>query len=108
MPADLLRRAAAKLRAHAEAASGANWDAAGSELYAEDGGVWIGQMDATEPEATANAALAALMHPPVARALADLLQVLSWFPSQADATDLTAAYAVARAILREPEGTPDA
>jgi hypothetical protein len=56
MSADLLRRAAAKLREH-----GATFELA----------------------------------------VADLLQVLSWFPSQADPTDLTAASVVAHAVLRE-------
>ncbi len=43
-----------------------------------------------------------MMHPLVGLALADLLDVLSWFPSQADPTDLTAAGRLARLILGEP------
>jgi hypothetical protein len=73
MSADLLRRAAVKLREHAEAASGENWDSDGTELYAENGAVWIGDAAGGEPEDEANARYVALMHPPVALALADVL-----------------------------------
>lgn len=110
MAADLLRRAALKLREHANAASPGDWDADGTELYAENGAIWIGQMDGGEAEGAANAALAALMHPPVALALADLLDVT------ADAVDVghlldepalrvtrSAAVTLARAVLREDE-----
>lgn len=49
-----------------------------------------------------------LLAPPVAIALSDLLQVLSWCPSAADPTDLAAARVCAAAVLdayRTPKGT---
>lgn len=112
--ADELRAAAKILRERAKAAAGTNW--ADYPWVAEESGdlcmVHQGQRqpddhpqvppidyicDAETPE---RAAYIALMEPPVALAVANLLEVLSWFPSQADKTDLRAAAVVARAVLR--------
>lgn len=95
MSADLLRRAAAKLREHAKAASLAPWDSA------SDGLVWPDRTGdpvsgSTEVE---DADYIALMHPPVALALAD------WLDSAArDAEEIGPdpfALRAARAVLRE-------
>ncbi len=43
----------------------------------------------------------ALMSPNVAKAMIELLTVMSWMPSNADPTDLAVAMKLARAILRE-------
>lgn len=105
MSAALLRRAAAKLREHAEAASKGNWDESGTELYAASGG-WVGETSGAEPEDEANARYVAMMHPPVALALAD------WLDDAAARTGIPEypsyglpekAMAVARAVLREEE-----
>ncbi|WP_433078961.1 hypothetical protein ACQP1P_38815 [Dactylosporangium sp. CA-052675] len=105
MSADLLRRAAAKLREHAEKASGGDWDADGTELYAENGAIWIGQMDGDEKEGVANASLAALMHPPVALALAAAMDEVAvgieYDPMLLAAFGYAELIAVARAVLRE-------
>jgi hypothetical protein len=78
-------------------------------MYAEDGGIWIGQMDGNEPEGRANARLAALMHPPVALALAGLLDLEAVVIGKSEAIGMRLSYsaeksvALARAILREEE-----
>lgn len=127
MSADLLRRAAAKLREHANDATRGPW-----EMDGADGLVWPGCMGdpVSGSDVLANGAFIALMHPPVALALAELLE------HQADDLDddrakehtferpdntafkaivnghgtvrwdWTAAVALARAVLREPEVTP--
>lgn len=113
MTADLLRRAAAKLREHASAASASPW------VAEADGLVWpprIGDpvSGSTEVE---DAEYIARMHPPVALALAELLDHLADDVSDAgDRTepgglvrneygsirfDWTAAAKLARAVLRE-------
>ncbi|GAA0738551.1 hypothetical protein Drose_04445 [Dactylosporangium roseum] len=132
MSADLLRRAAAKLREHARAASFSDdgWavDLADSEVTTADGGMMIadtGELTEGRPDAS----YIALMHPPVALALADWLDaqaqdianaVFAWqreeefinktFGGIGAYTErmFAASIAVARSILREPEETPDA
>jgi hypothetical protein len=128
MSADLLRRAAAKLREHV-AALPTDWRDRPWTPVITDSESLTGVRtcdgphdsyevaDDADPATIADwacdgcehfetyseglAGYASMLHPPVALALAELLQVLSWFPSQADATDLTAAVAVARQVLRE-------
>lgn len=131
MSAELLRRAAKTLRQHAENATGPGpwaWEATGQQ-----GNSWgLGQMvdadgeplagDVTDVEGTevvesicyqeddngnlSDPAYIALMHPPVALALADLLEAhIPLFDGLDPAPDHEV-FAVARAILREPEATP--
>lgn len=99
MSADLLRRAAEKLRQHAEKAAFGQWDAE------PDGLVWSERLGDPVSGSTydEDADYIALMHPPVALALAGLLEC------EANVADLDAhahpgAFVVARAVLREPEG----
>jgi hypothetical protein len=113
MSADLLHRAAAKLRLYASHASRGQWDAA------DDGLVWSARpgdpvSGSTERE---DAEYIALMHPPVALALADLLDEAArcvgariqaerhvGLPDGAIQTpDEVQALAVARAVLREAD-----
>jgi hypothetical protein len=121
MSAELLRRAAVKLRAHAKNATPAPWDSTGTEVwgtgYTGDGRrFWVGSTlhdpshDGTVGDV--ESAYIALMHPPVALALADWLDANAEWMREAytltkgddtdpiDACD-QAAVAVARAILRE-------
>jgi hypothetical protein len=109
MTADLLRRAAAKLREHAAAttfgAEGWVVDLKDSEVTTNDGGMMIAdtmELAGGRPDAS----YIALMHPPVALALAD------WLDDAADRTGIPEypsyglpekAMAVARAVLREEE-----
>ncbi len=53
--------------------------------------------------APANADYIANWHPGMARAVANLLQVISWMPSIAHPADLDAAYRVACHYLRRPQ-----
>jgi hypothetical protein len=97
MSADLLQRAAAKLREAAEAATRGPWD------NADDGLVWPERMGdpvsgSTEVE---DAAYIALMHPPVAEALADALESASKLCDRVDNDVFAELEHVARAILRE-------
>ena len=91
MSADILRRAAARLREAAASATpgpwevGPNFGARDNRVYVrpEGGFDWVGSTDdphkvmacqvSNVAEFRANAAFVALMHPPVALALADLL-----------------------------------
>lgn len=121
MSADLLRRAAIALRKHAHAATDGPWDSldGGDRLISvsEDGLSYEYVVD--EPMSNeANAEYIALMHPPVALALADWLgrtagQIECWLVASDDVesspvtdADIEDAYApairVARAVLREP------
>lgn len=101
MSAELLRRAAAKLREHAERATLAPWQAAEHEgEWSVDGDIkpadhaWLADMRFGEQQADAE--YIALMHPPVALALAD------WLDSEAQLyAPNKVGFAVARAILRE-------
>lgn len=95
-----LRRAAAVLREHAEAATAGPWTA-----Y-PDGLIWNGDR-ATDPAAGSqfgeNADYIVLMHPPVALALAALLDAeagLMVATSSAGGHRVEAARALAQAILR--------
>lgn len=101
--ADLLRRAAGKLRATAQAATSGPWAIDGDiQAVRAASGTTIAYDDETE---MADGRYLALMHPPVALALADLLDdeaALEDSGMQLSRT-ATAARALARAILREPE-----
>lgn len=127
MSADLLRRAAAKLREHANATNfGADgWvvDLKDSEVTTTDGGMMIADtMELTG--ARPDASYIALMHPPVALALADWLDegsrqvadaVAAWSRDtsyidehlggvEAHAENMFALpFRLAREILREPK-----
>lgn len=126
MSADRLRRAAVKLRERANAASfpdGWAIDLADSEVTTADGGVMIADtMELTEGRP--DASYIALLHPPVALALAELLEHIGDDVSDAGDVvdpdgqvfneygsvrhDWTAAVKLAREVLREPEAAPDA
>lgn len=91
MSAELLRRAAAKLRTYAPHATRGPW------TPADDGLVWselIGDPVSGSVELE-DAEYIALMHPPVALALAE------WLDAHRD-SPCSHALGVARAILREP------
>jgi hypothetical protein len=112
MSADLLRRAAAKLREHAEAATPGPWNADPSEIYGETIATWVAEsLNGNLPDAgEANSRYIALMHPPVALALADLLDYSArWFEAaekdgyEYDEGEALPIIALARAVLREPE-----
>jgi hypothetical protein len=113
MSTDLLRRAASKLREYAAAATHGPWESLdrGDRLVAwklNPEGQRDDDFDYVVDEPISNAANAeyiALMHPPVALALAELLHVMSWMPSFADPTDMHIAVVAARAVLREEEAT---
>jgi hypothetical protein len=116
MSADLLRRAAANLRHHAEQAvdpltEGAPWtvesvasgvdpDEAGVFVVAERNNLtsYIAESFLTTP----HAAYVALMHPPVALALAELLKACADHAAVEGYAPAPAIVRVARAILREP------
>lgn len=132
MSADLLRRAATRLRESALAATGGSWCSldGGDRLvsFSEDGRTQLDYVVDEPMSNAANAAYIATVHPPVALALAELLDHVSDdygderaeekdFPHVSGSTykavvdayggqrwDWTAALAVARAVLREPEG----
>jgi hypothetical protein len=120
--ADLLRRAAAKLRAHAEAATRGPWYRAGDHERAVSYGFppnaigyWDGEYAAQVSynstgdgaEADADARFMALMHPPVALALAEWLEAMAAMLDQTYGISPVeqrvdrAALLLARAILRE-------
>jgi hypothetical protein len=124
MSSDLLRRAAAKLREHANAtnfgADGWAVDLKDSEVTTSDGGMMIAdtmELAGTRPDAS----YIALMHPPVALAMAELLDHVADDISDAGDRiepdgfvrneygttrfDWTAAVKLARTVLREPEVT---
>lgn len=79
MSAELLRRAAKELREHAQAAIPGPWEADGSEIQQPYGAEWVAESlrvsdgYGIDDVGDANASYIALMHPPVALALADLL-----------------------------------
>lgn len=102
MSADLLRRAAAKLRAAAIEAAPPPW------VAHPDGLVWPPRMGdpvsgSTDQE---DADYIALVHPPVALALADWLDSATYDEYMGDEDHTRHALAVARAVLREPGDTP--
>jgi len=120
MSSELLRRAAAKLREHANAASPGPWTIDGDiQAVKASNGVTIAYDDEGEMD---DGRYIALMHPPVALALAELLDHLADDLSDAGNRvevgglarneydtirfDWTAALLLARAILREPEVAP--
>lgn len=119
MSAELLRRAAAVLREHGKAATPGPWGhvdhgpPTGSfrgcgQVITEDadllGGDIAGPTGDLYPRSgyspRDDMALIALLGPPVALALADLLACISMMPSASDPTDRSVAEALARAILR--------
>jgi hypothetical protein len=109
---DLLRRAAVRLREHANAATPGPWESLdeGDRLVAwklDPAGQFNDDFDyvVDEPISNpANAAFIALMHPPVALALADLLDKQATFlDANPDRTVGEPLAAVARAVLREEE-----
>ena len=109
MSAELLRRAAKTLREHAEVAIGGSWvslDLGDRLISTDDDGSTITYLVTEEPTLDGpTAAYIALMHPPVALALAE------WFEDFAVYLDkrsgemwpfaFTQGFQVARAILRE-------
>lgn len=130
MAAELLRRAATALREHAERAAAGPWNA--SPVDSPDGLVTSAVYSFAHPTGTTesevvgaarkargggirnahNARYIALMHPPVALALADSLDAeAGWLDTEAvrsgsvPLTTPSATFALARAILRE---APDA
>lgn len=109
MSADLLRRAAETLRQHAQAATPGPW------ACDSDGEVFSNASD-EQPEVgwfaikkAGNGPYVVLMHPPVALALADLLDAVAEnmehdFTCTRTADEFSPPVAaVARAILREPQ-----
>jgi hypothetical protein len=112
MSAALLRRAAKVLRERAEGATDGPWTAATDdpEMCAVDApsgralvDVLLGDSDDRDehPQADADAAYIALMHPPVAIALADWLQAETPWVDGGHVPVM--ALRVARAILREEQ-----
>jgi len=109
MSADLLRRAATRLRESALAAQPGPWFADSWEIYSQTvGGPWVAETLHTEEEqqSIANADYIVAVHPPVALALADWLdRYADRFPVKPYGRLMDdAALEVARAVLREPEG----
>lgn len=104
MSADLLRRAATLLKHSAGAAQIGPWLADSWEIYSQTvGGPWVAETLHTEDEgqSIANGAYIALMHPPVALALAHWLEVVAVWGDAA--LRKHPSVDVARAILREPD-----
>lgn len=113
--ADLLRRAAGKLRETAQAATPGPWedgdhiDGETYHRYGDYGFYLTGPVGSPEFEdseqAKADISYCALMHPPVALALADLLDGYAEIPPFAgwDGRHGERLTTLARAILREPE-----
>lgn len=107
MSADLLRRAAAKLREHAEEATDGPWFAAPNRSVSAGKELVVASVAGRELWPSVDDALyIAQMHPPVALALAELLdrhagQLVGLRPGAA-LSDEVAAMALAREILREP------
>ena len=90
---DLLRQAAAKLRDHAEVATPGPWTAVGESLQAPVGSAL---------EVTGyNARYFALMHPPVALALANLLDEIAAHNEATAGTAGATLLNLARVIVRE-------
>lgn len=114
MSADLLRRAAARLRESALAAPPGPWkvvyfgDRGYPQRVVDDSATLIAQTyegrDTTDPVRLPAGApeYIALVHPPVALALADWIE--SHVEDMWDSGGRQHALAVARAVLREPEG----
>lgn len=98
MSADLLRRAAVKLREHAEKASRAPW------VAHDDGLVWPDRLGdpVSGSEQLDDAKYIAMLHPPVALALAHWLEVVAVWPDSHLRADHPSV-ALAREILREPQ-----
>lgn len=124
MSADLLLRAAAKLREGVRAASDGPWTA--SCVWSPDSHVTSAVYSLAYPTGTASSEIVpsvrkgtggvkragdanyfALMHPPVAQALADVFENLAGCMTVAGATRDQRLEAVARAVLRE-DGESDA
>src|SRR5262245_30580428 len=105
MSTELLRRAATRLREHAQAATPGPWDNLddGDRLVHLDDNDGFEHVIDEPISNAANAAYVALMHPPVALALADLLDEIADFngagPGRSAGPTLLA---LARAVLREP------
>jgi hypothetical protein len=110
MSADLLRRAAKVLREHAEKALPGPWDSLdnGDRFISDPGGEDDLRYIFAEPAVHgASANYCALMHPPVALAVAEVLEahaesVEEDGPCFSMTSDVDAALTLARAILREP------
>lgn len=108
MSADLLRRAAKELRELGEAATPGPWArewAFSTHFVVPEHAdtVAAGNVARLKRRQRADADFIALMHPPVALALAELLETLATMPEISNRFDLIAAESLARAILREPE-----
>lgn len=130
MPADLLRRAATRLRESALAATPGPWGVGndevivrGLEVTGPGSYTCIGSVARVEDESDRDlwsennpeqyvevdpiddANFIALVHPPVALALADWLDLVEcWYPAAPRSDEAEHAVAVARAVLREPGG----
>jgi len=115
--ADLLRRAATGLRESALAATPGPWkvvyfgDRGYPQRVVDDSATLIAQTyegrDTSDPVRlpAGSPEYIALVHPPVALALADWLDLVEcWYPAAPHSDEAEHAVAVARAVLREPEG----
>lgn len=111
MSADLLRRAAKVLRGHVAdlpVKVQADWEQDSSEIYTVPEREWVGE---TLQDGGAEIAYyVVMMHPPVALALAAVLDGLAeaidgTVGDAAAANIFESEIALARAILREPEAT---
>jgi hypothetical protein len=115
--ADLLRRAAAKLRGRAEAAPHGPWnvqyfgDRGYPQRVSNEAAVLVANTYDGPPSPAGSAEFIALLHPPVALALADLCDAIASF-AEAIQQQLPEGpgtlMAVVREVLREPEETRDA
>lgn len=111
MSADLLRRAAAKLRDAANAAQPAPWRATAPDPFGQStvqaGSGYDIARNYEEPACdAADAEYIALIHPPVALALAEWMELYAWLRDEGANVPMNCASKVARAILREPAPAP--
>lgn len=113
MSADLLRRAAVKLREHAEAAPSGPWnvqyfgDRGYPQRVSNEAAVLVANTYDGPPSPAGSAEYIALMHPPVALAVAKLL-LCEVVIAETGGDVHPGAVEIAREVLREPEGATDA
>jgi len=103
MSADLLRRAAAKLRERAEAATAAPWTAEAGWVRSPSAKAQVREKDGALAvcRQVADAAYIEMLHPPVALALAVVFESLAGCMTTAGACRDERLEAVAYAVLRE-------